>query len=109
MDDPELPFRVADGCVIVRVRLTPKSSLDAVGEITPTADGPAIAMRVRALPEDGEANAAVSRLMAGWIGVPQRAVRLTAGAKGRVKSLTIEGDPDMISQRIIEKFKPSPA
>jgi uncharacterized protein len=104
-----LPFRVAGGCVIVRVRLTPKSSLDAVGEITPTADGPAIAMRVRALPSDGEANAAVIRLFAGWVGVPQRDVRLTAGAKGRIKSLTIDGDPVRLAELIAQKFKPSTA
>lgn len=108
-EEASLPFRVAGGCVIVRVRLTPKSSLDAVGEIMPTADGPAIAMRVRALPSEGEANAAVIRLFAGWIGVPQRDVRLTAGAKGRIKLLTIDGDPVRLAELIAGKFKPSTA
>lgn len=108
-DETSLPFRVAGGCVIVRVRLTPKSSLDAVGEITPTADGPDIALRVRALPSDGEANAAVIRLFAGWIGIPLRDVRLTAGAKGRIKSLTIDGDPVRLADLIAGKFKPSKA
>lgn len=80
-----------------------------MGEITPTADGPAIAMRVRAPPSDGEANTALARLVAGWLNVPQSAVRLTAGGKGRVKSLTIDGDANRLAGLIAGKIKPSPA
>ena len=37
----ELPWRTGTGCVIVRVRLTPKSSIEGVGGVGPTAEGPA--------------------------------------------------------------------
>ncbi len=106
--DP-LPVRVADGCVIVRVRLTPKSSLDAVEEITPTADGPALAMRVRAVPADGEANLAAERLLARWLEVPVRSVRLRAGGKSRVKAFTVDGDAQQLTARIAQKLKPATA
>jgi uncharacterized protein YggU (UPF0235/DUF167 family) len=68
----EQPWRASDGCVIVRIRLTPKSSLEAIdGVTTPTAEGPAFTARVRAVPAEGEANAALERLVAKWLDVPR--------------------------------------
>ena len=63
-DRAPLPWRLGDGCVILRVRLTPKSSKDAVDGIETTAEGPALKARVRAVPSDGEANAALLTLLA---------------------------------------------
>jgi hypothetical protein len=84
----------------VRVRLTPRSSADAVEGIEATADGPAIKARVRAVPSDGEANAAVERLLADWLDVPKRTVSVTSGQKSRVKLLTVAGNPDMLERRL---------
>lgn len=80
------------GGVSVRVRLTPRSSRDCVDGLETTADGPAVKARVRAVPEDGAANAAVMRLVAGWLGVPVGSVALVSGGRSRVKSLRIDGD-----------------
>ena len=88
----------------VRVRLTPKSSRDAVDGLADTAEGRALKARVRAVPEDGAANAAVVQLVATWIGVPKSSVGVTAGHKSRVKTLGIAGDPgelaDLIARRL---------
>lgn len=100
-----LPVRVVDGCVIVRVRLTPKSSLDAVGETTPTADGPALHIKVRAVPTKGEANAAAERVLARWLDVPAGRVRLVAGGKARIKSLAVEGDVAHVTAQVAERLK----
>jgi uncharacterized protein len=91
-DDAGMPWRVAATGLVVRVRLTPKASRDAVEGLGPTADGPALKARVRAVPEDGAANAAIEKLIAAWLGVPKSAVSLTAGGKSRVKTLVIAGD-----------------
>jgi len=88
----ELPWRVAATGLVVRVRLTPKASRDAVEGLEPTADGPALKARVRAVPEDGAANAAIEKLIAAWLGVANSAVSLTAGGKSRVKTLLVAGD-----------------
>lgn len=88
----DLPWRIVQGGLAVRVRLTPKASRDAVEGVEVTADGPALKARVRAVPEDGAANAAVERLVATWLGVPKSSVALTAGGKSRVKTLTVAGD-----------------
>ena len=57
-----------------------------------TAEGPAFKARVRAVPEDGAANAALEKLVAGWLGLARREVKLASGAKSRIKVLAIDGD-----------------
>ena len=95
-----LPWRHADACVIVRFRLTPKSSKDIIDGLDATVEGPAFKARVRALPKDGAANAALERLVAEWLGVAKSSVRLISGPKSRVKSLAIEGDAREIEMRL---------
>lgn len=99
-----LPWRIATGCVIVRVRITPKSSKDAVDGIETTAEGPALKARVRAVPSEGEANAALLTLLAKWLGVAKSSVRLAQGGKSRVKSIEITGKTDEIEALLAERL-----
>ena len=82
--------------VAIRVRVTPKSSKDAIDGLETTAGGPAFTARVRAVPADGEANSAVQVLLAQWLGVAKSRVRLISGAKSRVKSFAVTGDLDKL-------------
>jgi uncharacterized protein YggU (UPF0235/DUF167 family) len=84
--------------------LTPKSSLEAVKGVGPTAEGAAFLARVRAAPAEGEANAALEGLIARWLEVPKSTVRVTGGAKSRVKTLTIGGDSGCLQQRLRAKL-----
>ena len=52
------------GGVRVRVHAKPKSGRDGVDGIEETPDGPVLKVRVRALPEDGQANRAVGKVVA---------------------------------------------
>ena len=88
----------------MRVRLTPKSSIEGVDGVAPSAEGMALAARVRAVPAEGEANGAVEKLVARWLDVPKSTVRVTAGAKSRIKSLTISGDTGCLEQRLQAKL-----
>ncbi len=71
----------------IRVRLTPRS---ASNEITGWRDGLLLA-RVTAPPIDGKANAALERLVAKALGVRKSAVSVVSGARGREKTVAIEG------------------
>ena len=74
------------------VRVTPKGGRDAIDGIAELADGSCVLkLRVRAAASEGEANAAVIRLLAGALGVPARDVSLVAGGRGRLKRLRIGG------------------
>jgi uncharacterized protein (TIGR00251 family) len=94
------PWRRSGACVIVRVRITPKSSKDTIDGVESTADGPALKARVRAVPSEGEANAALLKLLAQWLGVGKGSVRLAHGGKSRIKSVEITGNADEIEARL---------
>ena len=92
---------VADG-VMIRVRLTPRSSREGVEGLEATAQGPAVKARVRAAPEQGAANSALVALIARWLAVPQSMVAVVAGTTARVKSVHVAGQPAALGRRIDE-------
>jgi hypothetical protein len=86
------PWQVLADGLAVTVRLTPKGGRDAIDGIERMADGRSVLkVRVRAAPSDGEANAALLRLMARSLGVAPRQVTLVAGATARIKRLEVAG------------------
>lgn len=99
-----VPWRHGDAGVIVYFRLTPKSSKDAVEGLQATAEGPAFQARVRAIPSDGAANQALEKLVADWLGVAKRAVRLEKGGKSRLKSVSVSGDVNELLRRLQAKM-----
>lgn len=71
--------------VRVRVRLQPRASHNRiVGR-----HGDTLKAQVTAPPVDGEANAALERLIAELVGLPRSAVRVVAGAKSRDKVVEV--------------------
>jgi uncharacterized protein YggU (UPF0235/DUF167 family) len=72
-------------------RVTPKSARDGVDGVMDTAAGPAIQVRVRAVPDKGEANAAVEGVVAQWLGLARSRVSIARGGKSRIKSVDIAG------------------
>lgn len=101
-EQPWMP--VSDG-LRVRVRLTPKSSRDEISGIEDTAEGCALKARVRAVPEDGKANAAVAELLAKWLGVPKSSVTLAAGGKSRIKTLHVAGRAADLATLVARKLE----
>jgi uncharacterized protein YggU (UPF0235/DUF167 family) len=80
------------------VRLTPKGGSDRIDGVERMADGRAVLkVRVRAAPSDGEANTALTKLIARTLKVAPKAVTLVSGATARIKRLQIEGDPAALS------------
>lgn len=81
----------ADG-VVIAVRLTPRGGRDAIEGIAQLADGRSVLkVRVRAAASEGEANAALVKLIARTLGVAARDVSLVAGASARLKRVKING------------------
>jgi len=91
--------RVSEG-VMLKVRLTPKSSRDAVVGIEVFGGEAVLKARVRAVPEDGRANAALEQLIAHWLKVPPSSVSVVQGGKSRIKQILIEGDAEALARSI---------
>jgi uncharacterized protein (TIGR00251 family) len=88
----ERPWLVLPDGIVVTVRLTPKGGRDAIDAIEQLADGRSVLkVRVRAAPTEGEANAALVKLIARTLDVAPRDVTLVAGATARLKRLRIGG------------------
>ena len=76
------------------VRVTPNAARDAVeGVETDAAGRRYLKVRVRAVPEDGKANAAVEKLLAKTLGLPKSAVAVVTGQTARLKALEIACAP----------------
>lgn len=103
-----LPWRAVAAGLELRVRLTPKSAHDRVEGLEETAEGPALKARVRAVPEDGKANAALEALVAAWLGVPKRSVAVTSGSKSRVKTLTVAGNSSDLTAKAVGALDSAP-
>ena len=106
-DEP--PWRVVGGLSLT-VRLTPKGGRDAIDGIERLADGRAVLKaRVRAAASEGEANAALIRLLARALEVAPRDASLVAGETARVKRITIDGPGAALAaklERILAAAKP---
>ena len=95
---------LADGLALA-VRVTPRGGRDAIDGVWHDAEARAcLKLRVAAAPSDGDANAAVTRLLAAWLDVPKSAVVVTSGATQRVKRIHIAGDPAQLAQRAETHF-----
>jgi uncharacterized protein len=99
-----VPWRTGKGCVIVRVRVTPKSSKDSVEGVEQTADGPAVRVRVRAAPTEGQANTAVRTALAEWLDVARSRIELTSGGQSRIKSFAVLATPPKHTHYLSKKL-----
>ena len=82
------------GGLLLAVRATPKGGRDSIDGIERLADGRAVLKaRVRAAPADGEANAALTRVIAKAAGVAPSAVSIAQGVGSRIKTFRLAGDP----------------
>lgn len=94
-------YRRDAGGILLSVRLTPRSGRDSIDGVGRLPDGRAVALaRVRALPADGEANAALLALVAKRLRVPRSAVTIVSGHTARVKQVRIAGEADGIAREI---------
>jgi uncharacterized protein len=94
----------ADG-VALHVRLTPKSSRDALEGMEILADGDCVLKaRVRAVPEDGKANQALIAIVAKSLKIPASRAKIASGATSRRKTLFLDGDAAELSSRLEKLF-----
>ena len=81
------PWRYSTEGISVALRVTPRGGRDEIDGIETLANGRSVVkMRVRAIAEGGEANRAVTELLAKALGVPKRSVRVLSGTTSRTEA-----------------------
>ena len=87
------PWRYSTEGISIALRVTPRGGRDDIDGIETLANGRTVVkVRVRAIAEGGEANRAVTDLLAKVLDVPRRDVRLVSGTTSRLKQVTVDGD-----------------
>jgi len=95
------PWRSAGEGISVAVRVTPRGGRDQIEGIETLSNGRRVVkLRVRAVAEGGEANRAVTELLARALSVPKTNVRLVSGATSRLKQVLIDGDPAFLGEAL---------
>lgn len=91
-------YRREPGGIVLSVRLTPKAARDAVDGRAALSDGREIVVvRVRAVPEKGAANKALTDLLAVRFGVARSSVAVIGGGSGRLKQVRIVGSAEELA------------
>jgi uncharacterized protein len=95
------PWRYSTAGISVALRVTPRGGRDGIDGIETLANGRSVVkVRVRAIAEGGEANRAVTELLAGALGVPRRCVRVLSGMTSRHKQIAVDGDPVKLGEAL---------
>jgi uncharacterized protein (TIGR00251 family) len=101
------PWAVTAEGLNVVVRLTAKGGRDAIEGIDRLADGRMVLKaRVRAAASEGEANAALVKLLAAALGIAARDVVLVAGGTARIKRLRIAGVGPVLAAALEAAVRP---
>jgi uncharacterized protein (TIGR00251 family) len=94
-------WRYSTEGISVALRVTPRGGRDDIDGLETLANGRTVVkVRVRAIAEGGEANRAVTELLAKVLGVSKRDVRLLSGATSRLKQVAVDGDPRKLGEAL---------
>jgi uncharacterized protein len=104
------PWRYSTQGISVALRVTPRGGRDDIDGLETLADGRMVVkVRVRAIAEGGEANRAVTELLAKALGVPKARVRIVSGTTSRLKQIAVDGDPARLGDALRSLIAARPA
>src|SRR5437867_6453608 len=106
------PWRYSTEGISIALRVTPRGGRDDIDGIETLANGRSVVkVRVRAIAEGGEANRAVTELLAKVLGVPKARVRILSGTTSRLKQVAVGGDSKILGEtlRKVTATKPDKA
>src|SRR6202165_4398381 len=95
------PWRYSTDGISVALRVTPRGGRDDIDGLERPTDGRTVVkVRIRAVAEGGQANRAVTELLAKALGVPKGKVRILSGATSRLKQIAVDGDPAALGESL---------
>jgi uncharacterized protein (TIGR00251 family) len=95
------PWRYSTDGISVALRVTPRGGRDDIDGIEVLANGRSVVkVRVRAIAEGGEANRAVTELLARVLGVRKSDVRVLSGTTSRHKQVAVDGNPKQLGEAL---------
>ncbi len=103
-------WRTSTEGISVALRVTPRGGRDDIDGLERLANGRTVVkVRVRAIADGGEANRAVTELLAKALGVRKASVRMLSGATSRLKQIAVDGDPAKLGDALRKLTAAKPA
>jgi uncharacterized protein (TIGR00251 family) len=103
-------WRTSAEGISVALRVTPRGGRHDIDGLETLANGRTVVkVRVRAIADGGEANRAVTELLAKALGVPKASVRILSGATSRLKQIAVDGDPAKLGDALRKLTAAKPA
>ena len=103
-------WRYSTQGISVALRVTPRGGRDDIDGLERLANGRIVVkVRVRAIADGGEANRAVTELLAKALGVRKASVRILSGATSRLKQIAVDGDPAKLGDALRKLTAAKPA
>jgi len=103
-------WRYSTEGISVALRVTPRGGRDDIDGLERLTNGRTVVkVRVRAIADGGEANRAVTELLAKALGVPKASVRMLSGATSRLKQIAVDGDPAKLGDALRKLAAAKPA
>jgi uncharacterized protein YggU (UPF0235/DUF167 family) len=103
-------WRTSTEGISVALRVTPRGGRDDIDGLKTLANGRVVVkVRVRDIADGGEANRAVTELLAQALGVPKASVRMLSGATSRLKQIAVDGDPAKLGAALRKLTAAKPA
>jgi hypothetical protein len=103
-------WRTSTEGISVALRVTPRGGRDDIDGLEKLANGRVVVkVRIRAIADGGEANRAVTELLAKALGVPKASVRMLSGATSRLKQIAVDGDPAKLGDALRKLAAAKPA
>ena len=94
-------WRYSTHGISVALRVTPRGGRDDIDGLETLANGRTVVkVRVRAIAEGGEANRAVTELLAKALDIPRARVRILSGTTSRLKQVAVDGDPTRLGESL---------
>jgi uncharacterized protein (TIGR00251 family) len=101
MFDEFLPFEPKDFGVRLTIKVTPKASSNRIGIAMRETDGAyVLKVYVTTVPEDGQANEAVLKVLAKSWGLSKSTLEIISGHKDRKKVIHIQGNPQTLMKQL---------
>ena len=95
------PWRFSTKGISIALRVTPRGGRDDIDGVETLANGGTVVkVRVRAIADGGEANRAVTELIAKALGVQKARVRILSGTTSRLKQIAVDGDPAKLGEAL---------
>lgn len=91
-DDVRPALRSTFDGLLLRVRVTPRASRDSVEGVEAGSDGVEhLKLKVRAVPDKGQANAALIQVLAKTLGLAKSDIEIASGLTSRIKTVRLAG------------------